>query len=96
MKRIKSIITKALLVAVPYTLIISSISTAFSSRLITFDSEGNPAGVVTGWEAMSRLIAEHGLYELFAYHGSNFLLYFLIILVALLLQGFIYDRKRGS
>lgn len=96
MSQIKAIIIQALYVSVPYSIFAAIVSLSFSLRVQTYDSEGGPAGLATGFEAILSLISRNGLQSFLSLQAPSFLMFFAFTFGALLIQGFIYEKKNPS
>lgn len=93
---IKSLVRKAFSIAVPYSIMVFSISAMFSTHVQTFDQDGNLSGTISGFNAIVELIDSSGVLAYLQFVAPNFGLFFLFILGALLIQGAVYERIKNS
>lgn len=96
MNKVNAVIIQALYVAVPYSIFAAIVSLSFSLRVQTYDYEGNAAGLASGLEAVLSLISKNGIKSFLSLQAPSFLMFFALILGALLIQGYIYEKKSPS
>lgn len=90
-----SIIIRALKIALPYSVIATLVV-----QLVTMQSVVHPGGegqlTVTGGSAIIHLIREFGLYSYIMVTLPQLVTLFLVVLVALIIQGSVAQRGRSN
>jgi len=88
-------ITQALKIALPYSLVATLVV-----QLITMQSIVHPGGqgqmTVTGGNAIAHLIREFGLYSYIMVTFPQLVTLFLVVLIALIIQGSVTQRGRSN
>lgn len=92
---VKSLLRKAFLITVPYSIMMFVVSAMFSTHVQTFDQNGNLSGTISGFSAIVELISSNGVLAYLQFVAPSFGLFFLFILGALLIQGAVYEHVKN-